>query len=485
MSNETATLRGVLLERAAADAERLAYVERERRLTYAELLANATELACGLRSLGVREGGRVALIHTAGIRFMELFWAAQLLGAVPVAFNPYVPPATAKKRAERVRPALIVTDETDVPRLREGLPEVTTIPEDLAYLQPTSGTSGEPQAVMMRHRAVVSFLEMFARTQGVTRDDVHVGWVPPWHDLGLIRFVMLPVFSGGVSHIVQPSVRTIPEWLHTISRERGTLSSAPDFAYRLATRLVDPQSVDLSSLRFVSDGGEPVHSSTIRAFEERFNLGDGVVVAGYGMAETTLGVAMHPPGEPLHADSHGNVSCGSPLDHTIEIRIDGDAPGEILIRSPYLFAGYFDDEQATARVLRDGWLHTGDTGYLDAQGRLYVLGRIRAMLKRGGAVLAPRELEEAAQQVGGVRLAAAVGVPNGDGTEIITLVAESETPSPELHARIADAVRMTCGFAPERVLLVAPRTIPRTYNGKVRHAVLRDALVSGSFPPRN
>jgi acyl-CoA synthetase (AMP-forming)/AMP-acid ligase II len=160
----------------------------------------------------------------------------------------------------------------------------------------------------------------------------------------------------------------------------------------------------------------------------------------------------------------------------IELRIDGD---EILVSGPALFAGYFDAEEATARVLRDGWLHTGDAGHLDADGHLYVLGRKRALLKRGGATLAPRELEEAAHTVPGVRMAAAVGLP-GTLTEEIVIVVETESGDPSIAAPVSAAIEQALGFAPDRVVVQLPRTIPRTFNGKVRHAVLRDQLGSSS-----
>ena len=173
--------------------------------------------------------------------------------------------------------------------------------------------------------------------------------------------------------------------------------------------------------------------STIAGFEERFGV-PGVLRPGYGLAEATLGVTALRPGEPLRVDGRGNVSCGRPFPG-VEVRIarrtGEEASGEILVRGPAVFAGYFDAAEATAEALRDGWLHTGDVGRLDADGHLYVLGRRRALLKRGGAPLAPRELEEAAGSVPGVRLAAAVGLPPaGDAaTEEIAVAVEADPAS--------------------------------------------------------
>ncbi|HEX5761488.1 MAG TPA: AMP-binding protein, partial [Thermoanaerobaculia bacterium] len=316
--------------------------------------------------------------------------------------------------------------------------------------------------------------------------DVLVGWVPPWHDLGLLRFVLGPVWFGAPCHLVPPAIRTLPLWLATAARVRATVLGAPDFAYRLATRLVDAAGLDLSALRYATDGGEPVRRSTIAAFEKRFGV-PGVVRPGYGLAEATLGVTCLVPGEPLRCDAHGNVSCGAALPG-VEVRIaaESDGTGEILVRGANVFAGYFDAPAATREALRGGWLHTGDVGRLDAGGHLSVLGRRRALLKRGGVPLAPRELEEAAEGVPGVRVAAAVGVPpEPEGaTESIVVAIEGDPVGPapaELAAATSDAVAAAVGFAPDAVVVLAPRTLPRTPNGKLRHQALRRALVEGEL----
>lgn len=262
------------------------------------------------------------------------------------------------------------------------------------------------------------------------------------------------------------------------------MTAAPDFAYRLATRMVNPASVDLSTLRYLNNGGEPPRGSTIRQFEERFGV-EGRVLPGYGLAEATLGVTVTMPGEPLTLDARGNVSNGRPFPG-IEVKIagDGSEPGEILVRGDVVFAGYFDSVDETHRSLRDGWLHTGDVGYLDERGNLFVLGRSRAMIKRAGTVVAPRELEEAAQEVEDVRVAAAISVPSeSEVSDAIVVVVETGRQA----ARSADAVAgdvsrsiaAACGFAPTRVVVAPPSTIPLTGSGKLRYNRLRELLLSG------
>jgi len=358
--------------------------------------------------------------------------------------------------------------------------EPGTGPEDLAFVQLTSGTSGEPRGALVRQRNVLAMLTCMGEQRHVVPGDVLVAWVPPWHDLGLVRFVIGPVFHAASCHIVRPAITTIPEWLQTISRVGGTVSGAPDFAYRLAMRMVDPASVDLRTLRNTSNGGEPVRWSTIEAFEQRFGV-PGVVLPGYGMAEATLGLAGHLPGEPIPVDERGNVSCGRPLPG-FEVRAGSscDEPEEILARGDAVFAGYLDAPDDTAMRLRDGWLHTGDSGYLDGEGRLYVLGRRAGMLKRAGTVIAPRELEEVAQRVPEVRIAAALGVRDAArDRETIVLVVEAAAADEDgdrIAAEVSRHLVDAMGFAPDRVMVVAPRTIPRTENGKLRHARLRAAI---------
>jgi fatty-acyl-CoA synthase len=480
------TLRDVLLSRSLAQPERLAYDDGARRLTFGQLAEGAEDRAAQLVSMGVRPGDRVALVMSAGIPFAEAFWALQLLGATSCSFNPVVPAQTLERRIERIRPRLVLTDgwrDRASPGSR-AVPDPHVTEHDIAFMQPTSGTSGEPRAAMISHGNVVGYLRQSRSLDNTSEDDILVAWVPPWHDLGLIRFVVAAVYYGAACHIVPPAVSTIPQWLQTVSRARGTFTGAPDFAYRLACRMVEPASVDLSSLRYSVNGGEPVRSSTIEQFERRFGL-NGVLQPGYGLAEVTLGVASRAPGDPLAVDSRGNVSCGVPL-QGVEVRASGDAsePGEILVRTDYLFAGYFDAPDESREIVRDGWLTTGDVGYRADDGQLYVLGRSRAMLKRGGGVIAPRELEEAAHTVEGVRQAAAVSVPaEAAVTEVITVVVEAtptgDGPPAALAAEVSQAIVATLGFGPGEVVIVPPRTVPLTANGKVRYDRLRAMLSEG------
>jgi acyl-CoA synthetase (AMP-forming)/AMP-acid ligase II len=492
------TIAQTLEHRAAVDGTRLAFSMAEDRITWGELHDRATRIAAALEPR-VARGERVALVMHAGIEFVVAFYAIQHAGAVSCAFNPYVPVSTLARRVARIRPALVIASadlgEALLKDARETGLRVTTVgdldpgtfaarpeapddPAQVAILQPTSGTSGDPRAAMITHRNALAAMTQGGRSMDFRHGDRFIAWVPPWHDLGLFRFVFGSCVWGGSVHLVAPAIQTIPEWLESVSLLRGNVTGAPDFAYRIASRMADPGKVNLESLRDAVNGGEPVRLSTIRAFEERFHV-RGVVLPGYGLAEATLGVAAARPGDALRVDDRGNVACGRPMEG-VEVRIDSETgimPGEILVRGVNVFAGYFENPEATAEALRNGWLHTGDIGYQDSEGYLYVLGRRKAMLKRAGAVLPPRELEDAALTVPAVKVAAAISLPGPERTtEGIMVIVEADVQHEDdrrkLEAAVSFAIRDSLGFAVEKVLVAPRKTIPRTYNGKIRYEAL-------------
>jgi fatty-acyl-CoA synthase len=476
------SLGDLLRRRADQHPTRTAFAYRTQQLTFAGLAERAAARAAAMASRGVLTGDRVGMAMSPGLGLVEVFWALQLLGASPCIVNPSVPSETLSKRLAMIRPRLVVTDEVagELQRSSGPLPEGEQRSEDVAFLQLTSGTSGAPRASVILQRNVMAYLRT-SRSGGFFRsEDVFVSWVPPWHDLGLVRFIVSPVYHGITCHLVEPAVRTIPEWLETIDRARGTYSAAPDFALRLAVRMVDAAKVDLSSLRLMKSGGEPARQSTIDAFEARFAV-PGVVVPGYGLGEATLGVSEHLPHEPVGIDERGNVSCGLP-NPGLQTRagVSADAPAEILVRGDTVFAGYFDAPDETRHALRDGWLHTGDIGYHDGAGRLFVLGRREGMIKRAGAIVAPRELEEAAQRAPSVRVAAAVTLITDGSPDAVVVAVEADLDgtrsAEEIQVGVSRAIVAAVGFAPARVVVLPRRSIPRTENGKIRHAELRRLL---------
>ena len=507
-----------LVERGRETPDALAFACGGERLTYGRLLEEASRLAAGLAAEGLVPGDRVAFVLPAGLEFVRGFAAASLAGAVPFAIPPEISPAIAMARAARGRPALALTSAAALEGLAaaahdrtfpviaiEGLPRSIRLPlapptlaaidpEDPAILQLTSGTTGEPRLAVLSHRALSAWRRQAHGPLLAGPGDVLAGWAPPWHVMGLVRFIILPVVCGVEAHLVSPAVRTLGTWLETAARVRATFTAASDFALRTAVRLVGRRPLDLGALRCVVTGGEAVRASSIRAFEERFDLG-GIVRPGYGLAEATLTVTWVRPGEALAIDPAGNVSCGRPLpgtavqivdEHGVE-RSPGEL-GEIRIRSASLFSGYFDGAPGDTRILDDGWLATGDWGRLGPDGDLFVLGRRRNLLKHGGATYAPSELEEAAERVAGVAAAAVLSLTRGElQGSVLVVVVEASSPvdrEPDDIAReVASAVRRGIGLLPGEVLVVEPGTLPRTENGKLRHAELRRALATETLAP--
>lgn len=506
-----------LHQAARSRPDDVAYTTEGDSITYGTLLDDARHLARRLVSNGVTTHERCAIVLPTSLDFIRAVYATQLAGGVPVAINCDLTAEAIVRRIALVRARLAIGVPSRVEQLR---PEariatdctVTTleaiarsnspvaspdgpVPGDPAFLQLTSGTTGEPRAAVISHRSLMASLTMTSERIAMNRHEVLATWAPLHHDLGLVRYVFGAMVSGCPSHLIRPSIVNLQPWLELVSRTRATITGGPDSAYRLAARTVDPASLNLRSLRFAGNGGETVRLSTIESFEQKFGL-PGVVRPAYGLAEATLTVASTASGEPLRVDESGTVSCGRRLDG-IDLRI-ADAvgrplptgtTGEILIQGAPVFDGYFDDESATRSTLRDGWLHTGDMGSMDAQGYLFLQGRSRALIKRGGATIAPREIEDAVDRVADVDGSAALGLARGpdSGTEEIVVVAEMRSVArqgPGSLDAIVNAidreVKKSLGSAPGRILLVTAGTIPRTAAGKVRYDELRRMVVENS-----
>jgi acyl-CoA synthetase (AMP-forming)/AMP-acid ligase II len=366
--------------------------------------------------------------------------------------------------------------------------------DDIAMLQYTSGSTGAPKGVQLTHRGLLTNLRQMISGMEITSDDVFVSWLPVHHDMGLILMTMVPFLIGARLVLLPTSLTNTRTWFRTIADHRGTFTAAPDFAYRLCQRTIrDPESYDLSCLRVALNAAEPVRAATLRDFEERFGI-ERVMVAGYGLAEATVGVTMSPPGSPCRVDDRGLVSVGPPFPK-VELKVvdDEGSPlpageiGRVLIRSPANTTGYWQDDRATAELLIDGYIDSGDLGYLSADGRLTIAGRAKNVIISSGRNLAPQEIEEIVDRVDGVRFTAAIGVDFGrvEGEQPVVIAEvrrdQSDDQYQELTISIVKALYAGMGLRPARVVLVAPRTIPRTVNGKLQHQLLRQRYLDGDL----
>jgi Acyl-CoA synthetases (AMP-forming)/AMP-acid ligases II len=251
---------------------------------------------------------------------------------------------------------------------------------------------------------------------------------------------------------------------------------------------------DISSLRVALNAAEPVRAATITEFESAFGVVN-VMVAGYGLAEATVGVSMWTPQTPARVDANGLVSVGHPFPD-VGLKILKDDPssqiGEILIKSAANSKGYLNNPAETKALFwQDGYIHSGDLGYLDEDGYLYIVGRRKNIIKHAGETIAPQEIEETVDAISGVRMSAAVGVDRGrvEGEQAYVFVEVREKPNIsewgyEMTLETVQAIHNRLGIRPARVILVKPHTIPKTYNGKIQYVRLRESYLDGTLRKR-
>ena len=515
------TLTELLGRRAATDPGAQYFNVYDETISYGRLWAESLRYATGLARAGVGAGDKVCLIYPTCAEFFYTFVGALRLGAIPVPLYPTLSAeATASifRDSEAVAVATIgwfrpgvnaaahaagITAILEPPDLEADGPSVAlplTRPEATAFIQYTSGSTGHPRGVVLSHANVVETIRFMAEAAGLTREDRVVSWLPLYHDMGLIGCAFTPPLLGAPVWLLPPDLRNPRHWLDLVTQVGASFTVSPDFGYRNCVRNVhDPTGLDLSSLKSALSGAEPVRLSTIEAFEKKFNLKN-IVAPCYGLAEATLAVAIWPRATPLRLDTSSKVlSVGRPC-RGVSVRImppppdDGGAlppnrEGEIWVKSPGVMQGYYNNPAATAEVLRpDGWLRTGDLGFVDAEGYLFVTGRLKDVIIVGGENLAPTDIEEAVDHLPGVRYSAAVGVDSErTGTQRIYVVAEVREPgqTPEAHSHlikeIVSRVLATCGHRPARVLLVRPGTIPKTSSGKIQRSRLGHLIGAGAL----
>jgi fatty-acyl-CoA synthase len=524
--------------------------ERETWLPWPEVARRAARAAGALAARGVRPGDRVAIILPTDPAFADAFFGCQHLGAVPVALYPpirlgrldeYHRSTAAMLRAADAR---IVVTEARVNRVLGqtlarakpplgvlladalGGPEAPLAdpdPDALAMVQFSSGTTVDPKPVGLTHRQVLA--QATALLDRVNATGPHatragVSWLPLYHDMGLIGCIFPALCQPGPLTLIPPEAFLARPalWLRAISRHRGTVSPAPDFAFALCVdRARDDElaGVDLSSWRLALNGAEPVRPATLRRFAERFapyGFDPTALTPVYGLSEASLAVTFsasdRPPNvlrvdrtalasgraEPSDApDALAIVSVGAPVPgFDVEIRSDGGEPlpagtvGRIAARGPSVMAGYLGTSGAAipGDPIRDGWLDTGDLGFI-ADGELFVAGRAKDVIIVRGRNHAPHEVEAAVDAVPGVRTGCAVAVARiDDAGERVVLFVEVREPAPGQAEACRRAALEASGVAIDEIVLVAPGTLPRTSSGKLRRAeALRRHLAGTLAPP--
>jgi acyl-CoA synthetase (AMP-forming)/AMP-acid ligase II len=501
-------------------------------ITYGRFWEASGRYAAGLAGAGVRAGDKVALIYPTCAEFFATFFGALRIGAVPVPLYPTLGvegTANILRASDAVAVASIgwfrsgvdasvaladnvrvVLEPPDLDVESVAPPLETPREEDLAFIQYTSGSTGHPRGVMLTHRNVMRTLDFMGEAAGLTAADRVVSWLPLYHDMGLIGCSFTPPLTATPLWLLPPDLRNPRQWLELMTAVRATFTVSPDFGYRNCVRHVrDTSGIDLTSLKAALSGAEPVRPSTIAAVERHFGVKH-VITPCYGLAEATLAVAIWPRATPLRFDPSGRfVSVGRPCRSvSVSIRSPRDpetgttagvvtdlpagVEGEICVRSPGVMKGYYNDPEATAKVLDpDGALRTGDLGFVDADGYLFITGRLKDLMVLGGENVVPGDIEEVIDHVPGIRYSAAVGLDSErTGTQRLFVVAEvrDESASPEarqgLVRTIVTRVHEARGHRPSRVLLVRAGTIPKTSSGKIQRSRLATMIDTGEIAGR-
>ncbi len=400
----------------------------------------------------------------------------------------------------------------------------TVTGEDTALIQYTSGSTGNPKGVVLTHAQLLANIRAMGRAASVSSKDVFVSWLPLYHDMGLIGawlgslyHAMSLVLMAPTSFLARPS-----RWLWAIHWHRATITAAPNFAYEMcATRLADADlaGLDLSSLRWAFNGAEPVSAPSMERFAQRFTaygLDANALAPVYGLAECALDLTFPRARRGVYVDyvdrdvlmqsgraisikpeaaaARSFVGCGQVLDG-YSIRIADDAGralpersiGRIEFNGPSATRGYFKQPIATAALFDGEWRDSGDLGYL-AAGELFVTGRAKDMIIRGGHNIYPYDLEEASGSIEGIRkgCVAVLGVRNdAQGSERVVIIAETKEQDPGRRDAMRQAINALAlhliGGPADEIVLVPPQSVLKTSSGKIRRAATSERYMQGSI----
>lgn len=548
---------GEALDYAAQGARGLNFHDARARLErvypFSELRSDAIDWARRLIARGVKPGDRIALIAETAPEFCSLFFGAVYAGAWPIPLplptsfggaQSYIDQLGVQLKSADplmlVYPPMLANlagaaaEAAGVPGLDwsifggEDAPAVelpTASPDDVAYLQYSSGSTRFPHGVVITHRALMSNLAAHSHGMKLGDGDRGVAWLPFYHDMGLVGCLLSPVANQMSADYLKTEdfARRPLAWLDLISRHKGTtMSYSPSFGYDICARRVSSQvnvaeRFDLSRWRIAGNGADMIRPDVMQAFVDAFapaGFDAKAFLPSYGLAEATLAVSIMPPGEGIVVELveetllaggttgerdrpqryRAVVNCGKPaLGMEIEIRDEsGNGLGErqvgkVWCRGSSVMTGYFRDEEATNACLgEDGWLDTGDMGYL-SDGYIYIVGRAKDMIIINGKNHWPQDIEWAVEQLPGFKAGdiAAFSITTQGGEETPAVLVQCRTSDLSERAKLRELIR-------ERVRaitgincvieLVPPRSLPRTSSGKLSRAKARNLYLAGEMP---
>ncbi len=555
---EAATLVAVLDHHLRAHPDRVhllfeLHPDKSLPLTFGALAESARRLAAGLQRQGLDPGQTVAIMLPTGLDYFSAFFAVLLAGGIPVPLYPPARPTQIEEHLRRHRGILrntsarilITVDEVKtigalLKAQVETLHLVETVavltaetdawtpvpvrPDDIAFIQYTSGSTGDPKGVVLTHANLLANIRAMGRVTEVTGADIFVSWLPLYHDMGLIGAWLGSLYFGCRLVIMPPlAFLARPErWLWTIHRHRGTLSASPNFGYdfccrRLADDLL--AGLDLSSWRLAFNGAEPVSPATIVDFGRRFaayGFTPEAVTPVYGLAESSVGLAFPPlhrgplidrvergtlaetgravPAADSDALAAQFVSCGRPLPgHQIRIVDEADrelpdrVQGRLQFKGPSATSGYYRNPDKTRTLFHGDWLDSGDLAY-SADGEIYLTSRVKDIIIHGGRNIYPHELEEAVGNLEGARRGCVAVFASADprtGSERLVVLVESrrrsEASHQDLRSRILNLAVDLLGMPPDEVVIGAPGAVLKTSSGKVRRAACRELYERGAI----
>lgn len=524
---------------------------KEEVLTYGQLMQRSLQVAQGMRERGIGEGDTVAIMQPTNLGFFYTFLGTLLAGGVPVPIYPpfrmHMLEAYARTEARILTNAevrMLVTFEQaeTLSRLLQGfvpsLKQVTTVnelmqptplatpfkpkQENNAFIQYTSGSTADPKGVLLSHFNLLSNIRAYGKAIKVQPTDVAVSWLPLYHDMGLIGMWLGSLYHGIPLVLMTPfSFLNRPErWLWAIHHHRGTLTGAPNFAYELCVRKLDPaliEGLNLSSLRMAANGAEKVYPRTLEQFAEKFapyGFKRNALFPVYGLAESTVGLVLPPVEREFKIDRVDRkqfeeekyarpsqeknalefVSCGMPIEgHEVRIADEDNRElpqrhvGTLQFRGPSSMQGYYNNPRATKAICHDGWLDSGDLAY-QAEGEIYITGRRKDLIIKAGRNLYPAEIEELVGAIAGVRQGCVTAFSVTDtenGTEQLIVVAETREKSTDgrnqLIKRINDALVTALDIVPDRIVMVSPHAVPKTSSGKLQRAACKNLYLQGKL----
>ncbi|MGU3390256.1 fatty acyl-AMP ligase [Sphingomonas sp. M1A8_2b] len=519
---------------------------------YSRLRTDARAMADRLIAAGVGREDRIALVAETGPEFAALFFGVVYAGAWPVPLplptsfggrDSYIeqlrvqlsscdpkmlifPPELAQMAGEAARLSGTVGIDWSEFATREApaaaLPEAS--PDDIAYLQYSSGSTRFPHGVVITHAALLNNLAAHSHGMEVCDTDRCVSWLPWYHDMGLVGCFLSPIANQVSTDYLKTEdfARRPLAWLDLISRNTGTtLSYSPTFGYDICARRMSSQTkasdrFDLSRWRVAGNGADMIRPDVMQSFVDAFadaGFKASAFLPSYGLAEATLAVSLMPPGEGIRVElveetqlSGGSrgidrpqryraiVNCGKPVrDMRIEIREEDGTPlperaiGKVWCKGKSVMVGYFRDDAATEACMSDGWLDTGDMGYM-SDGYIYIVGRAKDMIIVNGKNHWPQDIEWAVEQLPGFKAgdiaAFAITTPGGEETPAVLVQCRSSDEAERLRLRdeIRERVRSVTGMNCV-IELIPPRTLPRTSSGKLSRAKARNLYLSGDIKP--